>query len=151
MSVVKAKIYKEVGYYRLYPACKIDYEAMEAETKKDDPLYLSFKNPRSLARHRFFFAIMREILPYYQSADESVEDINQLRNIVMIKMGKFSVKEIDGREIVMPDSISFDKMGEQAFAGIVSFTKTVFIEGILDTLNDKERDDFINKLEEIQL
>lgn len=136
----------------------IDAEATEllAKLKLGKPVWLDLVRARNPAFHRKYFALLKVAFDNWEPpavADGPWEgfvpekDFDSFRRDIAIAAGFYEVQvSITGRAKVMAKSISFDRMGEDAFERLYSNTINVLLRMVLPGRTEKQLREWVDTL-----
>lgn len=77
--------------------------------------------PRNIGHHRLFFALLSVVA----KAQNTYSTTDRLLSVIKVGTGHFETYELDGKQIIEPQSISFAKMDQAAFRQF--FDKAVLV------------------------
>jgi hypothetical protein len=96
----------------LHPHANYDREQVSEKLSTGDVVRLQFAQPRSLPRHRLYWAIVRTVL---KNNNFFATDIALHKTLLMACGVVEPVATTEGEIVLVPSSIAFDAMGEDEF------------------------------------
>jgi hypothetical protein len=123
---------------KLFPAYDRDRERLNL-VKENEIVVCDLDDKRNLRFHRKYFAMLNFVFENMsEDLRERIPSVQVLRSEIMRIMGKVEVYyTLDGKRMLIPESISFAKMGEKKFERVYSDTIDVCLKYFLPEV-DKE-------------
>lgn len=124
---------------KLIPAYEADREKFN-KIGDGEIVVCDLDDRRNLRFHRKYFAMLNFVFENMsEDLRERIPSVEVLRSEIMRIMGKVEVYyTLDGKRMLIPESISFAKMGEKKFQKVYSDTIDVCLKYFLPEVNKED-------------
>ena len=104
---------------------------------------VNIKQPRNLNRHKLYWAMIAKIVENWPDDLPFKLNKDSLHQWIKISTGYVTVIKFNGKEFVLPRSISFNKMSENEFCIFLTAAKEFLCTEVIPGLNE---DDLMNEV-----
>ena len=134
MSEKTPSLYRRIDG-ALYPVN--DAALNQLQSLNGQPVRVDIKQPRNLQRHKFYWVLLNIVVENWPE-EQSRLSADSLHQVIKIETGHVNVINFNGETIVLPKSISFNKMDEEEFKVFLRDTVRFLCENVIPGLNKND-------------